>query len=113
MVLYGGAGYVHVFERTVNAIAVQPGDRIHGNFGVGFAINDEVTISGAIMGEHQFATALNQQKVVGSALDPVSINTGVTLRLSKNQYLDPSVTFGVTEDANDVLLGLSWSLKIK
>ncbi|NJL59320.1 MAG: transporter [Desulfobacteraceae bacterium] len=109
-VLFGGISYTHLFDR--NSAVITPGNTFSYNFGMGFAINNQITISGMFMGAYQTETEINGVRISGTSREPMSIRTGLTYRISKKHYLEPSVTFGLNDDASDAVITLSYTRKL-
>jgi len=107
-VLFGGIGYLHTFAQTLNGVDVALGKTVSYNFGMGFALNNQLSLSSQFSGVHQAETKFNGIGT-GSSREPMSLIMGITYRLAKNQYLNPSVRFGISDDATDAVLNLSYS----
>jgi hypothetical protein len=71
-------------------------------------VNQNVSLSAQLSGAYQSETRLNGTTISGSSQEPVSLRMALTSRLAKNYYLEPSVTFGLNNDAPDFLLGISF-----
>jgi hypothetical protein len=111
-VLFGGLGYTHTFKETLNGIEVAPGNSFNYSFGMGFAINNQITMSGQFFGAYQTETERDGVELLGSSREPMSLRTGLTYRISKGRYLEPAVTFGLNDDASDATLMLSYTHKL-
>lgn len=113
IVLFGGLDYLHQFERQFSVGKIQPGEKIGYNFGVGFAVNENITLSSLLRGSIQTKFFVDGGSVDDSEAEPISLQTGLTCRISKKTYIEPSVTLGLTEDADDVLITVAFSQKFK
>lgn len=111
-VLFGSIGWAHAFEKTIDEIDFAPGDSFHYSFGMGFSINGQITMSSQFAGAYQVETKMNGAEIPGSSREPMSLKTGLTYRISKGRYLEPSVTFGLNNDASDAALMLSYTYKL-
>ncbi|MGR0481107.1 MAG: transporter [Candidatus Electronema sp. V4] len=111
-VLFGGIGWSHAFKETIDGINLAPGDSFNYSFGMGFSINDQITMSSQLLGVYQTETEMNDAEIIGSSREPMSLQTGFTYRISKGRYLEPAVIFGLNNDASDVALMLSYTHKL-
>jgi hypothetical protein len=74
-------------------------------FGVGFAINDRVTISGTFQGYYITDTYLNNQDVYGTNVEPMTMRFAATI-VRNCRIVEPFVQFGLTDSAPRVNAGL-------
>ncbi len=119
-VLFANFGYVHNFASTVNqtfssgtsAIRVErvdPGDSIRASFGVGFALNERLSLSlgyehNWIAGTEQEQRDLTTGETTTMELDDFQVGSllfGVSLGLAENVGLNVNVAIGVTDEAPD------------
>ena len=108
-VLYGGIDYTHTFPHTFNdGVRVSPGDSVSYWFGMGFAINDQLALFSQFIGLFQRETHYDDVKILGSAQEQMSLTTGFTYSLGKYNYLQPALTFGLNDDALDVIFDVSY-----
>jgi hypothetical protein len=111
-VLFCGIGWAHTFEETIDGFDLSYGDSFQYSFGMGFSINNQITMSSQFTGAYQTEIVLNDAEIPGSSREPMSLKTGLTYRISKGRYLEPSVTFGLNNDASDAALMLSYTHKL-
>ncbi len=109
VVIFGGIEYTHSFARQVHGVSVQPGEAVGYNLGVAFSVNDSVTLSGRLDGTFVTGQEWDGEDVPGSSLEPLAVRLGLTLRVSKDSYLEPSVLFGLDDDADDAVLGMAFT----
>jgi len=110
-VFFTNFGYIYNISRDVNLDTggstigrVNPGDTISGSFGMGFALNEKLSVSLGYQHNYVFGTKsiindnpINSQDFqVGSFLFGMSLGVGQTTGLSMN------VGVGVTEESPDV-----------
>lgn len=107
-VLFGGIDYAHQFSRRFSIGAVQPGETIGYNFGLGFALNENLTLSGQLLGGFQTDWEVNGDSTASLSSEPIFLRWGLTHRLAKDKYLEPFVTFGLNDDARDAIVGISF-----
>lgn len=111
IVLFWGFQYTHEFEAkhfyNDGIHNVQPGETLGYNFGFGFAVNENVSLSSQVSGSYQWETQSDGRTVSGSSTEPVSLRAALTYRISKKSYIEPSVTFGFNNDTPNFVIGLS------
>jgi hypothetical protein len=106
VVFFGSLGYTHTLEREGR----DPGDRIPISLGMGYSLNDRVSFNMQVIGAHVGKTKL---KTAGdgvtrtSALEVISLQFGVTVLVTERLFIEPLVSFGLTDDAVDVVAGIS------
>jgi hypothetical protein len=87
-----------LFERDLNGLLQAPGEQISYQMGVGFAVNDRVTLSTAFQGFYITNTALENKIVPGTNLEPMSLRFAATI--ARNcRILEPFVIVGMTDSA--------------
>lgn len=117
MVLFYGGGYSHRFEHTFDGgISVDPGEQIFLRMGAGFAVNPRVTLSASLTRSYLGADVVNGVQVPGGIREPTTIRLAATIAQGKKakghdsvRTVEPFINFGITEDAIDSLIGISWT----
>jgi hypothetical protein len=104
IVFYGG-GYRHLFERTFDGQLFAPGEQVNYMFGVGFSVNDRVTLSSTFQGFYITNTYINSVNVRGSNLEPLSLRCSATI-VRNCRIIEPFVQFGLTDAAPRVNAGI-------
>jgi hypothetical protein len=112
-VVFGGIGYEYNFDETLSDIKVSGGDRFTYNFGVGFGVNDQLTLSGFLLGEVRNELEFDGVKQVGTDFEPISLRATTTYRPAKRHVLEPAVQFGLTDAAPDVEFRFAYIFKIR
>lgn len=107
-VVFGGIGVEYLANETIDGIRIQGAHQLTYNFGTGFAVNNQLTLSGRFLGVYQTKTELDGRKIEGSDIEPMSLRLSSTYRFSKKQFLEPSVRFGLNDDAVDTIINLSY-----
>ncbi len=117
LVLFYGGGYRQRFQEKFNGTTkVKPGSQFIYRFGVGFAVNPNVTLSatfnGSFIGEYE----VNGTNVGGSTQEPMQVRLAATInkrKVSKThssvKLVEPFVTFGLNDDAIDTIIGATWT----
>ena len=104
IVFYGG-GFRHLFERTFDGVLFSAGEQILYQFGVGFSVNDRVTLSTAFQAFYITDTQLDDVTIEGTNLQPMSLRFAATI--ARNcRILEPFVAIGATESAPAVNCGI-------
>lgn len=108
-VFFGSIGHSHLFERRMSGGQVQPGEFIDYSFGMSFAINDEVTLNGEVLGGFQFDTEFNGAEIPNSSNEPISLRLSIIRTVNPTYFIEPSLQFGLTDDAGTVQLGVTFT----
>jgi Putative MetA-pathway of phenol degradation len=103
VVFFGRLGYVGTLERDGR----DPGDIVIYELGMGFSLNDRVSFSMRVDGAVVGRVETDGDEIPGSSLDILNLQFAVTTRLSRNWFIEPTVSIGLTEDAPDVVAGLN------
>jgi hypothetical protein len=107
VVVFYGIGYRHYFQRDFFGGLVTPGEELNYNFGVGFAINDSLTLSTIFLGAFRGDTQFNSVNLPGSSQEPLSVRFALTAVASKCYIVEPSVRIGLTPDAANADFGIT------
>jgi len=101
-VFYVEFGYEHTFpDRELDR-----GDALMAQFGTGFSLNDRVSYNLQFGLQVIEETTLNGRAITGTALDVANLQVGVTTRLARDVYVEPFLSLGLSDDANDVSFGI-------
>ncbi len=99
VIFYYGAGYVHRFDATFgNNLDVDPGQEFDYVFGVGFAANPWVVVSGTFIGNYLTRYGVNGVSLPGSDLDLMRFRVSVTMVKDKH-IIEPYGEIGMTPDS--------------
>lgn len=104
IVFYGG-GYRHLFERAFEGIEVQPGDQANYMLGVGFSINDRVTLSTTFQGFYLTNTSVDNEVIRGSNLEPLTMRFAATI-VRNCRIIEPFCVIGMTDSAPRANVGV-------
>jgi hypothetical protein len=109
IVFYGG-GYRHLFERRFEVLGLdpffQPGEQINYMLGVGFSVNDRVTLSTTFQGFYITNTFIDGINVRGSNLEPISLRFAATI-VRNCRIIEPFAQIGATESAPRINVGVT------
>lgn len=101
VVIFGGASYTRLFREG----AKQSKWILGYNLGIGFAVNDKVTLSEQILG------AYRPKSNRGISTESVVLQTGATYALTKSIAVEPLIHFGLSDAAADFGLELVFSVR--
>jgi hypothetical protein len=103
VVFFGSLGYTWTLEQG----DADPGDQIPYSIGMGFSLNDRVSVSMAMAGAAIRRREINGNEISGSGLEINSLQFTTTVQLAKRVYVEPFVGFGLTDEAADFLVGIN------
>ncbi len=111
IVLFWGVRYTHAFAASHylndGVHRVEPGDTAEYNFGFGFAVNDRVSLSVQDTGSYQWETRSDGSAVSGSATETASFRSALTFRISRQTYIEQSLSIGLNDDTPDFVVGFA------
>ena len=86
-------------------VLFSPGEQISYQFGVGFSVNDRVTLSAALLGFYITNIQMDNETVEGTNLEPLSLRFAATI--ARNcRILEPYAMIGMTEAAPAFNIGI-------
>jgi hypothetical protein len=120
IILFGSLSYDYTLPRTIdrpedfesdkNRVEVKPGDSINFSYGTGLCLNEKVTLSFNIMGSFIFRERIDNQ-LISETQTPFYFSSILDYMLSNVSYIEPSALFGITNDAKNLSLSLSYVYK--
>jgi hypothetical protein len=108
-VLFASIGFTHIFEGTLSGTRVSSQEQLDYSLGLGFAINNDLSLSAQLLGAYRTGREHDGVEVVGSSSEPLSLRSGFTYRLGRAEFVEPRVTWGLNDDANDLSLGVTYA----
>lgn len=109
VVLFGGLSFNYPFEAEFNGVDIRLGWSIGYNFGLGLAFNDKLILSGSFVGSYHDKTRGDHPKIANVSVEPLSFQTGFTYIVNNDFTIEPSVAFGLNDDAFDTSVGFAFS----
>ncbi|MDQ3930721.1 MAG: transporter [Chloroflexota bacterium] len=103
VVFFGRLGYLVTLERAGR----DPGDQLLYQVGMGYSFNDRVSYDMRVSGTVVREATLNGRAVPHSSLNIITLQFGVTVRATRHLYVEPLVAIGLTNEAPDVIVGVS------
>lgn len=98
-ILFGGLSYSHSFSETIDGYHVSPGWGINGYFGVGFALNEKLSLGSRLALGYKSTMEVDGVTVEGSDSEPMDLSFSTSYRFADNWVATPQVTFTLNDDA--------------
>lgn len=105
LTMFYGAGVAHSFEHEYIGLDFKPGNEYSYFFGLGFAVNDRVTLSTRFAGAYVEELDVDGVRIPGTIQEPMSIRFATTIA-QKKKIVEPFVEFGLTEAALNSFFGV-------
>lgn len=83
-ILFGGVGYQYSFARTLDGYHIKPGWVLKGYAGVGFALNERLSLGGRLSYAYSANLRADHQTIHGSDADPLELSFSAAYRLSED-----------------------------
>ena len=120
VILFGGFRYEYNLRAQHADLIFGPWSALNYNLGFGFAVNDCVTLVGQFMGSYQGERTYGGRDARGIDLDGTvipdreiaTLRGAFTYKLGLNKYIEPSITFGLTDVSPDLVIGLSYNQRL-
>jgi hypothetical protein len=109
VVVYYGLGLRRHFSHTYLGLDIEPGPEYNYTLGIGFSVNEKVTLSTQFFGSYIEEIKVNGDRVEGSNQEPMSLRLAATFARPKDRLVEPFVTFGLTDDAVAANFGITWT----
>jgi len=108
VVVFYGFGTRQHFLRELNGQTFRAGEEYNYQMGVGFGVNERITLSTRFNGSYVTETRLDGQRILGSIQEPMTVGLAMTIA-RKKRLVEPFIDFGLTNDSNDVRFGITWT----
>jgi len=103
VVLFARVGY----NATLEARGRNPGDQVLYQMGIGYSLNERVSLSTQLNGAVVGSTTINGTTVRRSNLDIINLQFSVTTLVTKRLFVEPFVGVGLSKDAPDAVVGIN------
>lgn len=113
VVIFYGLGTEQFFSRHLIGLDIEPGAQYNYQFGVGFAVNERITLSTRFFGAYVEEIKTNGNRRFGTNAEPMSIRLSATISQPCDRLVEPFVEFGITDDAVSSFFGISWTFSPK
>jgi len=109
LVVFYGFGTRQHFLRDLNGQTFRAGEEYNYQMGVGFAVNERITLSTRFNGSYVTEARLNGNRIIGSIQEPISVEFAMTIAKSNKKLVEPFVSFGLTDEAVQARFGIVWT----
>jgi hypothetical protein len=106
LVLFATVGYAHQFSREFAGLLVQPGELFSGSFGLGFAVNDDLTLSAQLQTVVQLDFTVAGDRIPDTGLESSLLRYSVVRRICAQDFIEFFVFHGITDDAPRMSAGV-------
>lgn len=108
VVVFYGVGANFRLDAELQGVDVDPGERFLYQLGVGFAVNRHVTLSTAFLGSYWVEDRWDGVRIAGGAREPLRLRFAATIGKSC-RIVEPFAEIGMTEDAVNSRIGITWT----
>jgi hypothetical protein len=98
-------GYQFADSEEIDGLLRRPGNTFQYRFGAGYALSANVMLSFQLTGDVIHETQVGQTRFPSE--HQISFQFANTIILGRNAFIEPLISFGLTQEAPDVLFGLS------
>ena len=109
VVVFYGLGTEHFFSREFRGLEIEPGAQYNYLFGVGFAVNERITLSTRFFGAYVEEIKVDGERRFGTNAEPMSLRFSATISKPCKRLVEPFVEFGLTDDALSSFIGITWT----
>jgi hypothetical protein len=109
VVLFYGGDVTLFYRRERFGYTIQPGTRFGLTGGASFLVSETSSFTGQVLLAHQAHWRLNGHPIIWSATSPVVIRQAYTHKLSRNETIEPSISYGLTGDTTSAVVTLNYS----
>ena len=108
IIVFAGAGVQYALPQTVQGHNVLYQPQLTYNMGFAFAVNERTTIGFQVNGSYQTNFKIDGATAPGTLSEPILARMVVVQRIAPDTYIEPSVAVGISKDAPDAILGLTF-----
>ncbi len=114
VVMFYGFGYRHLFDNDFfnPAISAQqdvnPGEAAFYQFGVGFGVNEWITLSTSFAGQYISELEVDGDRIEGTIREPIRMRFAVTMN-TEHKLIEPFAEIGMTDAAVNARFGVVWT----
>jgi hypothetical protein len=99
----------HFFSDDYRGIEFEPGSQYNYVFGVGFAVNERVTLSSRFFGAYVEELKANGTRLFNTNFEPMTMRFAATISKPCDRIVEPFVEFGLTDDSVSSFFGITWT----
>jgi hypothetical protein len=111
VVFFYGLGMEYFFPHDYIGREFQPGKQYSYTFGVGFAVNERVTLSSRFRGSYVEEIEVDGARIFGSNAEPMTLRFSATVSKPCDRIVEPFVEFGLTDDSVSAFFGVTWTFQ--
>lgn len=104
--LFGGINYRVSRSRRIDGYHVRPGAGLTGYLGMGFAINEQLSLGSRLSFAAYRNMTVDGQAIAGSSKEPLDLSFSMSYRFLDRWTVSPQVTFGLNDEAGPAYVGL-------
>ena len=112
IVLFGGVNLTHINDFTVNGQNVEPGKGLGAYYGLGFAVNDKLSLSSRLNWNYYSNTRLDGVEMQGTDSEQIDLGLGLSYRMNSLLTVTPNLIFGLGSEANTPTISANFAWKI-
>lgn len=110
VVVFYGLGSRHRVARNFQGVRVAPGDEYYYQLGLGFAVNESVTLSTSFLGAYITEPKLDGVRVQGLIQEPMRLRFAATIaNACRCSIVEPFAEIGMTDDAPAARIGMTFT----
>ncbi|WP_085101704.1 transporter [Desulfovibrio gilichinskyi] len=104
--LFGGIACQYSLTDKINGYEVTPGFGVSGYLGLGFALNEKLSVGSRVSYGYYSEMEVDNVKIAGSDSEPIDLSFSASYRAFEDWVVTPEVTFGLNDDAGAANLSL-------
>jgi hypothetical protein len=108
-VIFYGGGVEGFFPHEYIGREFQRGMEYSYLFGIGFAVNERITLSSRFRGSYIDDLEVDGNRILGSNIEPMTLRFAATISKPCKRLMEPFVEFGLTEEAVNSYFGITWT----
>ena len=108
-VIFYGGGVEGFFPHEYIGREFKRGMEYSYLFGIGFAVNERITLSSRFRGSYIDDLEVDGNRVLGSNIEPMTLRFAATISKPCKRLMEPFVEFGLTEEAVNSYFGITWT----
>lgn len=112
IVLFGGVNYSRFTQFKTAGRKVEPGAGLGLYYGLGFAVNERVSLSGRMNFAHYDNVHLDGVEMHGSSSEQLDLGLGLSYRVSRTLTMSPNLTFGLGSEASEPSISVNFAWKL-
>jgi len=103
-VIFTRFSYIYPERNSFKSNTIDTGHTFNYSFGSGYSLSDQITFGMAIEGNYLFNPKINNDSV--GRQHAITLQLSNTIMITKSWFIEPSVAFGLTPEAPDVVIGV-------